>query len=94
VKFWLGIEGGGMRVGDVHFETAEQFLAGLEALRSLSRRLGFRHILFQTYPGSKLDAALATRFKGFESWMAGYLEVLPGMDFQQYRPNYGDQDSF
>jgi GNAT superfamily N-acetyltransferase len=93
VRFWLGVEAI-VRVGDVHFKDANQFWEGLEELRRMCKALGYRQILFQTYPDSRLDQALGMRLKGFESWMLGWLPMDPGFDFSAYRPNYGDQDSF
>jgi GNAT superfamily N-acetyltransferase len=93
VKFWLSIDAV-VRVGDAHFEDVDHFWRGVTALQSLCRRLGYGQILFQTYPGSAIDLALASKLDGFESWIAGYLDLAPGLDFEEYRPAYADQDSF
>lgn len=93
VRFWLSVEAV-IRVGDVHFADNAQFWRAMDALKAVCRRLGYQQILFQTDPGSRLHAALSERESGFESWRVGYLELLPGIDFRQYKPNYGDQDSF
>ena len=93
VKFWLSIDAV-VRVGDAHFENAAHFWQGLDALQALCRKLGFGQILFQTYPDSPLDQALSARLQGFESWIVGYLELMPEIDFKEYRPSYADQDSF
>jgi GNAT superfamily N-acetyltransferase len=93
VKFWLSIDAI-VRVGDVHFEQADDFARGLGELQRVCRRLGYGQILFQTFKGSRLDIALAAQHQGFESWQLGYLALRAGVDFAAYRPNYGDQDSF
>ncbi len=93
VKFCLSIDAV-VRVGDAHFENTVHFWQGLNALQTLCRKLGFDQILFQTYPDSPLDLALATRLQGFDSWIVGYLELAQGVDFKEYRPSYADQDSF
>ncbi len=93
VKFWLSVDAV-VRVGDAHFKDAAHFWTGMAALQGLCSKLGFDQILFQTFPGSSLDAALATRLAGFDSWIAGYLELEEGVGFDRYLPNYADQDSF
>ncbi|MEY3443409.1 MAG: hypothetical protein RLZZ519_1690 [Bacteroidota bacterium] len=93
VKFWLSVDAV-VRVGDVHFDSQQSFEAGLAELTRICSRLGYGNILFQTFPGSKLDQALAVRHTGFESWIFGYLPIADNFDFMPYRPNYGDQDSF
>lgn len=93
VRFWLCVDAV-VRVGDVHFEDAGQLIAGVEELGRLFRGLGLGRVLFQTYAGSRLDAALASRHTGFTSWIVGYLPLKEGFDFKGYRPSYADQDSF
>ncbi len=93
VKFWLSIDAV-VRVGDVHFDSQKSFETGLAELIRICSRLGYPNILFQTFPGSRLDQALAVHHAGFESWIVGFLPIAENFDFTQYKPNYGDQDSF
>ncbi len=93
VKFWLAIDAI-VRVGDVHFETSTQLWESLGELQHICVQLGYTQLLFQTYRGSQLDAALATRLEGFDSWTVGYMELEENVVFDRYLPNYADQDSF
>ncbi len=93
VKFWLCMDAV-VRVGDLHFDSQQSFETGLAELTRICSRLGYSNILFQTFPGSRLDQGLAAHHAGFESWIVGYLPLDENLDFSLYRPNYGDQDSF
>jgi hypothetical protein len=93
VKFWLCVDAV-VRVGDVHFDTEEEFSTALTTLRRICSKLGYHEILFQTYPDSALDRVLSRHYQGFESWRVGYLAFAEGLDFGQYRPSWADQDSF
>ncbi len=92
-RFWIKISSGVM-VGDVSFSEETDLLKAIQSLRRLCQKLGITEILFQTTRGTKLESALSKHFTDFESWRVGYLLFDESIDFQQFKCNYGDLDTF
>lgn len=85
---------GGLMVGDVEFDREDDIVAGVAGLRRLARRLGCHHLLFQTFPGSRLETSLSRHWRGFDTWLVGYRAFDSTLPVDRWRTNFGDLDTF
>ncbi|MFT6209539.1 MAG: GNAT superfamily N-acetyltransferase [Bacteroidia bacterium] len=93
VKFWVKVSNR-VSVGDVNFQSESDLLNGIESLKKLTDKLGLNEILFQTSPGTKLEHALSTHFKAFDSWKVGYYLFNKDININEFRGNFSDFDTF
>jgi GNAT superfamily N-acetyltransferase len=93
IRAWVKVAGG-LMIGDLEFVSEADLWAGLPGLQALARRIGCNHILFQTFPGSRLERCLSRRLQSFDSWLVGYLTFDPEVPVDRWLANFGDLDTF
>jgi hypothetical protein len=91
VTAWLRI-GPQLFVGDLDAPDPASVAASVATLTNLARRIGVQEVMFMTYPGTRLDAALAGILPGTPAWVGAVAETK--IPLEQFRVNLADYDTF
>lgn len=92
-QFWVK-SGSVLMVGDGHAPNLPALEQGVRDLMALAKRGGYAKILFQVHPQSQLHTAISQLGQLFPSWLVGYLLFDASLQWDNWRGNFGDLDTF
>ncbi len=93
VKLWLKIKSA-IHVGTFESPSVQDLKNAILQLTILCRKLGIHEIQFHVSVNSNQNMQLQSLYTGYESWTVGYLDLESGLDFDSFKLNYGDHDTF
>lgn len=93
VPLWIKVDGV-LQIGAMGAFSPKKFPAILTKLRALGRLAGVGELLFQTAPGTPLDAALSQLTPPLPSWRVGYFDLGAGLPVEKLKLNFAELDTF
>ncbi len=92
-RVWVEV-GYGLLVGDFDGQTEAGLLAEVASLRSLARRLGLHHVLFQASQDTRFTRFLTPTFRTTPGMPVIYRNLSSQIPSERLRFSFGDFDNF
>jgi hypothetical protein len=92
-RAWVGVRHG-LLVGDFEALSEAQLVRSVRALRSLARRLGVHHVLFQASADTRFTSLLRPLFRASPGMPVIYRNLSSQIPSDKLRFSFGDFDNF
>ncbi len=95
LRFWVRVNRAVLYLGDMDTPASlAHFKKGLAELKRVANRAGLTEIIFQTAPGSQLEALFNQCYQVYPSWTLAFKNFGDGWDLGLLRVTWGDLDTF